>query len=399
MKSIITRALSAIGLEKRSTLGVNGWPIPLSASTVNPDTAQSVAACYAAVSAISEAIGSLPLHLYRRDGDDRVKAIEHPLHAVLHHAPNDQQSSVEFREWMTASMLLRGNAYSRITRGHDGQVRALDPLQPDRVEVFRKGDRIAGYGYTDRDGKRETLLPDEVFHLRHRAGNDPLMGVSPIQAARAVLQLAQSEAQHGQSVWDNGTRASGILSMPGRLKPEQRTAIAASWATQYAGGPNAGKVPVLDEGATFTPITLSNADSEWVASRRFSVEEVARIFKIPPTLIGDLSHSTYSNSTEMARWFVVHTLGRHMAAWEGAISRQLLTPAGRRIYYPEHSAEGMLRGDHASRSAFYSAGVNDGWLKRSEVRKLENLPVIEGIDDAPTEGTATPAAKPYPSKQ
>ena len=396
--SIITRALSLVGLEKRSTIGVNGWPVPLSATSVTPDTAQGVGACYAAVALIAEAIGSLPLRLYRQDGDDRKAATEHPLHTVLHRAPNGQQSATEFWEWVVSSMLLTGNAYARVTRGFDGQVRSLDPMVTDRVTIMRKGETIGGYEYTDRDGKREPLLPAEVFHLRHRAGSDPLVGVSPISAARAVIQLAQAEAQHGQSTFDNGTKASGILSMPGRLKPEQRQAIAASWASQYAGGSNAGKVPIMEEGSSFVPISLSLADSEWVASRRFSVEEVARIFKVPPVLIGDLSHSTYSNSVAMDMFFAKHTLGRHLSAIEGAINRQLLTPQAARTMYAEFSLEGLLRGASTERAAFYSSAINDGWMLRSEARKLENLPALPGVDDAPT-GTATPAAKPYPSKQ
>ena len=397
--SIITRIKSAIGLEARSTIGVNGWPVPLSATSVTPDTAQGVGACYAAVALIAEAIGSLPLRLYRHGDDgDRKAATEHPLHTVLHRAPNGQQSATEFWEWMVSSMLLTGNAYARVTRGFDGQVRSLDPMVTDRVTIMRKGETIGGYEYTDRDGKREPLLPAEVFHLRHRAGSDPLVGVSPISAARAVIQLAQAEAQHGQSTFDNGTKASGILSMPGRLKPEQRQAIAASWASQYAGGANAGKVPIMEEGSTFTPISLSLADSEWVASRRFSVEEVARIFKVPPVLIGDLSHSTYSNSVAMDMFFAKHTLGRHLSAIEGAINRQLLTPQAARTMYAEFSLEGLLRGASTERAAFYSSAINDGWMLRSEARKLENLPALPGVDDAPT-GTATPAAKPYPSKQ
>lgn len=398
--SIITRALSLVGLEKRSTIGINGWPVPLSATSVTPDTAQGVGACYAAVALIAEAIGSLPLRLYRHGDDgDRKAATEHPLHTVLHRAPNGQQSATEFWEWMVSSMLLTGNAYARVTRGFDGQVRSLDPMVTDRVTIMRKGETIAGYEYTNRDGVRERLLPSEVFHLRHRAGSDPLVGVSPISAARAVIQLAQAEAQHGQSTFDNGTKASGILSMPGRLKPEQRQAIAASWASQYAGGANAGRVPIMEEGSTFTPISLSLADSEWVAARRFSVEEVARIFKVPPVLIGDLSHSTYSNSVAMDMFFAKHTLGRHLSAIEGAINRQLLTPQAARTMYAEFSLEGLLRGASTERAAFYSSAINDGWMLRSEARKLENLSAIEGIDDAPLSQKSGPAPQPYPSKQ
>ena len=382
--SIITRMANALGFEKRAN-GDGYWEAfgaLRTGTAVTPDSAQSVAACYAAVAAISEAIGSLPLHLYRRDGDDRVKATEHPLSAVLHHAPNAHQSALELREWLTSCMLLRGNGFARIVRGYDGQVRELLPLPPERVTILRKGDGIGGYDYQNRDGIIERLLPTEVFHLRHRAGTDPLIGVSPIQAARAVLELAISEADHGLSSFNNGTRLSGVLKVPGVLKAEQKAGLAASWNSQHAGGINHGKTAILEGGAEYQTLSMSLEDSDWVQARRFSVEEVARIFKIPPVLIGDLSHANYSNSTEMARWFLVHTLGRYLTAWEQAVSRQLLTPAGARIYFAEHSVDAMLRSDSVGRAAMYQSGIQNGYLLRSEVRRLENLPVIQGIDDA-----------------
>jgi HK97 family phage portal protein len=384
--SIITRTLSALGFEKRANGDgyFEAFGALRNGTTVTAESAQSVAACYAAVAAISEAIGSLPLHLYRRDGDDRLKATDHPLYAVLHHAPNSFQSAVELREWLTSCMLLHGNAYARIIRGYDGQVRELLPLPPGRVNVLRKGDMIAGYDYQDRDGKTERLLPADVFHLRHRAGADPLIGVSPIQAARAVLDLAISEADHGTATFSNGTRLSGVLKLPGKLTLEQKAALATSWNSQHAGGSNHGKTAILESGAEYQTLSMSLEDSDWVSARRFSTEEVARIFKIPPVLIGDLSHANFSNSVEMARWFIVHTLKRYMTAWEQAISRQLLTPAGARIYFAEHSADAMLRGDSSGRANFYESGIRAGWMLPSEARRLENLPTIVGIDDVKT---------------
>lgn len=384
--SIITRIANALGFEQRANGDgyFEAFGALSTGGNVTPESAQSVAACYAAVSCISEAIGSLPLHLYRRDGDDRVKAVDHPLYATLHHAPNGQQSAVELREWLTSCMLLRGNGYARIVRGYDGQVRELLPLAPERVNVLRKGDGIGAYDYTNRDGNIERLLPGEVFHLRHRAGNDPLIGVSPIQAARAVLDLAMAESEHGTTTFRNGTRLSGLLKIPGKLGQEQKASLTRSWNTQHAGGGNSGRTAILESGVEFEPLSMSLEDSDFVASRRFSTEEVARIFKIPPVLIGDLSHANFSNSVEMARWFIVHTLGRYMTAWEQAISRQLLTPAGARIYFAEHSADAMLRGDSTGRASFYESGIRAGWMLPSEARRLENLPTIQGIDDVKT---------------
>lgn len=396
--SIATRLLSAIGLEKRSTTtGLNGWPIVSGASAVTPDTAQGVSAVYACVQAISETTASLPLILFKRTGDDRERATDHPLYRVLHDQANPEQTAIEFREYMQACVLLRGNAFARIVRGYDGQVRELWPIKPDTVKVIRTASGLV-YEVND-NGTQTRLLAHEVLHLRHRLGDDGVMGVSPITAARGVVELAIAENDHGTSTFNNGAKMLGVLKFPGRLKPEQRQAIATSWASQHAGAANAGKTAILEEGVDFQSVSMTLEDAEWIAARQFSVEEVARLFRVPPTVIGDLRNGNYSNSVEMARQFVTQTLRRHLVAWEQAIAAKCLTEAGRRTYFAEHQVEGLLRGDSANRAAFYSSGIASGWMKPSEARRLENLPTIEGIDNVTPATTATPAPGAYPSKQ
>ena len=395
--SIVTRALSAMGLERRSVPGPDGWPVPLSASPVTPTTAQGVSAVYACVQAISETVASLPLILFQRSGDDRSRASAHPLYRVLHDQFNPELTALEGREYLQACVLLRGNGFARIEWDMAGQVRALWPLPPDtRVRRAPSGGLL--YEYADGTGKLHTLLAHEVLHLRHRLGDDGVMGVSPIAAARGVVELAQAEADHGVNTFRNGARLLGVLKFPGKLKPEQRTAIGNSWSSQHGGGANAGRTAILEEGVDFQSVSMTLEDSEWIAARQFSVEEVARLFRVPPTVIGDLRHGNYSNSVEMARQFVTQTLRRHLVAWEQAIASKLLTEAGRRTYFAQHQVEGLLRGDSANRAAFYASGIAAGYLLPSEARALEDLPVVPGIDDAPT--AAAPAAPgAYPSKQ
>lgn len=407
--SLINRALSAIGLERRSVSGGDPyWSnfASLRNGPVNDKTAQGVSAVYACVQAIAETTASLPLILFKRNGDDRERASDHPLYRVLHDQANPEQTALEFREYMQAAVLLRGNAFARIVRGWDGQVRELWPLSPDRVSVLRVGDKLA-YDYTDTKGIVHRLLAHEVLHLRHRLGDDGVLGISPIAAARGVVELAIAEGQHGVNTFTNGAKMLGVLKFPGKLKPEQRTAIRESWASQHAGGSNAGRTAVLEEGVDFQALSMTLEDAEWIAARQFSVEEVARLFRVPPTVIGDLRNGNYSNSVEMARQFVTQTLRRHLVAWEQGIAAKCLTDAGRRMYFAEHQVEGLLRGDATNRAAFYSSGISDGWMLKSEARKLENLPAIEGLDDqtsAPdvpkgATSNATPAPLPYPSKQ
>jgi HK97 family phage portal protein len=402
--SIITRALSLVGMEKRSTIGSNGWPVALSASAVTPTTAQSVSAVYACVQAIAETTASLPLILFRRGEDgDRARATDHSLYRVLHDQFNPEHNALEGREYMQACVLLRGNAYARIVRGYDGQVRELWPLNPDNVQVRRTPSGLV-YEHS-KEGVLTRLLSHEVLHLRHRLGDDGVLGVSPIAAARGVVELAIAENEHGRNTFTNGAKLLGVLKFPGKLKAEQRQSIATSWTSQYAGGTNSGRTAILEEGVDFQPLSMTLEDAEWIAARQFSVEEVARLFRCPPTVIGDLRNGNYSNSVEMARQFVTQTLRRHLVAWEQGIAAKCLTEAGRRTYFAEHQVEGLLRGDSANRAAFYSSGINDGWMLKSEARKLENLPAIEGLDDKASPSAfetpkgATPAPLPYPSKQ
>lgn len=373
---LLDRILGAAGLERRGEPSDPYWAgfAALRGAGVTPRSAEGVSAVYACVSAISETIASLPLILYRRTADGgRERAADHPLYEVLHDSPNDQQTALEFREQMQASVLLRGNAYAEVTRGHDGQARELLPLHADRVQVLKLGNGRLAYEVFDDRGRRRRLLQEEVFHLRHRS-DDGVLGVSPVATARGVVELAIAEREHGASVFENGARATGILKFPGRITPAQRESLAASWSTQYAGRENAGKTVVLDAGVEYQPVSMTLEDAEWIAARQFSVEEVCRLFRVPPTVVGDLRHGNYSNSVEMARQFVTLTLRRHLIMWEQAVAHSLLTEVGRRVFFAEHSVEGLLRGDSLNRAQFYERALVDGWMDTDEVRRLENLP-------------------------
>ncbi len=366
--------------ERRSTNQAAGgdsyWSdfAALRGNAVTPARAESISAVYACTSAISETIASLPLILYRRGADgDRERASEHPLYRVLHDAPHEQQTALEFREQMQAAVLLRGNAYAEIRFGFDGQVRGLVPIHPDRVTVIELDNGRLGYDVTDSRGRMRRLVQEEVFHLRHRSENGAV-GVSPITAAREVLELALQERDHGVSTFKNGTKLSGILQSGHMLTAEQVEEVRTRMDERYAGAGNAGRTLVLGKDFTFQPVSMTLEDAEWIAARQFSVEEVARLFRVPPTVIGDLRHGNFSNSVEMGRQFVTLTLRRHLTMWEQSISRSLLTQAGREVYFAEHSVEGLLRGDSTTRAQFYERGIADGWLDVAEVRRLENLP-------------------------
>ena len=368
---LLEKTLSLIGYEKRAVNGDGYWSdfAALRGATITPATAEALSAVTACVSAISESVASLPLMVYRRNDDGREKASDHPLYRVLHDSPNEIQTALEFREQMTASMLLHGNGYARIVRGNDGQVRQLLPIHSTRVRVIELDNGRLGYEVGTNE-KTEKLVMEDVFHLKHRS-DDGLVGISPIQRCKQVLELASAEMNHGTEVFSNGAKLLGILKAPGRLNTEQREAVSRTWKAYKSGG-----TAILTEGMDFSTVSMSLEDAEWIAARQFSTEEICRLFRCPPTVIGDLRHGNYSNSVEMSRQFVTMTLKRHLTCWEQSVSKQLLTEAGRRTLYAEHSVESMLRGDSTTRAAFYHSAIDDGWMTVDEVRQLENLPKL-----------------------
>jgi|SRR5690625_4580939 len=342
---------------------------------VNPTTAEGLSAVYACVAAIAETVGSLPLHVYERTTQGRRRAREHPLYPLLHSQPNPHQTALEFRELLQRHLLLRGNGYAEIQWRADGYPEALHALHPDRVTILRTS---KGYLYevTDDHGRTRRLLPHEILHLRYHS-DDGILGRSPVTVARETVGLALAERAHGAAMFQHGTRLSGIIQSPAPLTEEQAKSLRTQWGEAHAGTTNHGKTAVLHGGMEFKPISLSLEDAEWVAARQLSVEEVCRLFRVPPTMVGDLRHGNYSNTVELSRMFITHTLRRHLVEWEQAIAKAGLVSGD---YFTEHNVEGVLRGDSKTRAEFYQRGIEDGWLLKSEVRSLENLPAIEGID-------------------
>jgi HK97 family phage portal protein len=372
-------------LFKRESRSMNYAPllpqVADSGAVVTPRTAESVSAVYACVQSISETVASLPLILYKRNDGDRERATDYPLYRVLHDAPNDNHTALEFRELMQAAVLLRGNAYAAIETNGKGEVTGLIPYPPENVTVIKlKGRRLA-YDMVDRYGNMRRFLQEEVFHLKDRSENG-IVGRSRVAVARETLGLAMVQQEHGAKAFSNGTRLSGILETPQQMTDEALSRLSKTWREQFSGTGNAGKTAILENGLQYKSMSMTLEDAEWLAAMQFSVEQVCRIFRVPPTMVGDLRHGNYSNTLELARHFVVHTLRRHLVMWEQEINRSLLGPIARSRYFAEHSVEGLLRGDSNARAAFYNAGITGGWLLPSEARRMENLPQVQGMDNA-----------------
>lgn len=359
-----------------------GMQLSATGQVVDAKTAESISAVFACVQALSESTACLPLHVYERTGDgERQRIDDYPLARVLR-SPNPYQSGMAFRESMTAAVLMWGNAYARKEINGAGELVGLYPIHPRNVSVVRLASGRHAFDVTDDDGKRQRLLDDEVFHLADRSEPGSIVGKSRIAVARETLGLGLSLREHGSAVFKHGARPSGVLESDKDVQEAQAVELKQA-LERFEGAYNAGRVMVLTHGLKFKPLSMNLEDAQWIAAQQFGVEEISRIFRVPPTMIGDLRHGNYSNTVELGSQFVRYSLARWIALWEAEIVRSLLGPIARRRYFAEHAVEGLLRGNPEARADFYQKAISAGWMTVNEVRKLENLPALSVDEKSP----------------
>lgn len=356
-----------------------GGPQTVTGQRVTASTALQVAAVYACVRILAESVASLPLLLYRRRPDGgKDRATDHPLYPLLHDAPNRSQTSFEWREMLMGHAALRGNAYAEILPAPGAGVDQLIPRHPDRVQPFRAPDGSLAYRYSEPDGSHRTILAEEMLHIRTLT-DDGLSGLSPVSLHREAFGLAMATEEHGARLFTNGTQLGGILQHPGKLSAESAKRLRESWEARYAGVSNAHRTAILEEGMTWAKVGMTAEDAQFLESRAFQLEEIARIFRVPVVMLqhGDKT-STYASAEQFFLSFVVHSLTPWLTRWEQALNRALLGIGS--DYFFSFLVEGLLRGDIKSRYAAYAIGRQWGWLSANDVRAMENQNPIEGGD-------------------
>ena len=345
---------------------------------VNERSSMQMTAVYSCVRILSEAVAGLPLHFYRYTADGgKEKAAEHPLYFLLHDEPNPEMTSFVFRETLMTHLLLWGNAYAQIIRNGKGEVIALYPLMPDRMGVERDSKGQLYYEYTVSmddaptvKGSTAILPPSEVLHIPG-LGFDGLVGYSPIAMAKNAIGMAIACEEYGAKFFANGAQPSGVLEHPGTIKDPTR--VRESWQSTFGGSQNANKVAVLEEGMKYTPISISPEQAQFLETRKFQINEIARIFRVPPHMVGDLEKSSFSNIEQQSLEFVKYTLDPWVSRWEQAMARSLLTPEEKKRHFMKFNVDGLLRGDYQSRMNGYAVGRQNGWMSANDIRELENL--------------------------
>jgi HK97 family phage portal protein len=354
---------------------------------VTPETALKFTAVFAAVRVIAGNLATLPLITYKRSkGGGRERAITHPLYKVLKSTPNQLKTTgLEFREMLTAHMLLWGNGYAQILRNSFGEVLELYPIHPTKVTPVMLPDEKTGRSillYKVRRSNAEPLyLPaDQVLHLRGYRDNG-LEGLSPIMAAEKAIKSGLSLESFGSNFFEGGAFPSGVLEYDqGAMSQTAKDNLRESWQELHGGSNRGKKIAILEMGLKWKPMGIPQSDAQFLEQRRFQVEEIARIYGVPPHMLGDLSRSTNNNIEQQSQEFVTYCLLPWMKRWEEAVVRDLLDGDDSK-YYVEFLADALLRGDTLSRTTSYKTQIESGILSPNEARAAENRNPYPGGDD------------------
>lgn len=359
-----------------------------------------LATTWACVNFIAGTIASLPLTIYRKGkGGVPVEATDHPLYRLLHNRPNFDQSAFDFWEYVAASIELHGNAFAEKTFASGNRVISLTPVRPDIMSVRRLASGDIEYSWSE-DGKARVVTQERMVHIRGFGGS-PLGGLSPLAVCRKAFSTAASVEDAASKIFANGVMSSGILTKDGTpLRPEQRAELERLLQEKYIGAVNAGRPMLLDGGLSWQALSIDPGDAEMLESRKFGVEEICRIFDVPPHLVGHTEGNTQLGSSikEQTQGFIKFKMRKRLKRIESAVEMQLLTradiEAGVSI---EFNIEGFLRGDSQGRAEFYDK--MKPFMTINQVRALEGWPPVPGGDqiyrqmqDEPL-GTTRSAAK------
>ena len=350
-----------------------------SGKPVNERTAMQTTAVYACVRILAEAVASLPLHVYEYQDDGGKKLVhDHPLYYLLHDEPNPEMTSFVFRETLMSHLLIWGNAYAQIIRDGTGRVLGLYPLLPDKMDVQRDDRGNIYYVYSRNSDENPMfkeygdirLKAEDVLHIPG-LGFDGLIGYSPIAMAKNAVGMTLACEEYGASFFANGANPGGVLEHPGVLKDPSK--VRESWNSVYRGVNNAHKIAVLEEGMKYQQIGIPPEEAQFLETRKFQINEIARLYRIPPHMVGDLDKSSFSNIEQQSLEFVKYTLDPWVIRWEQSLQRSLLLPGEKGKYFIKLNVDGLLRGDYQSRMNGYAVGRQNGWFSANDIREMENM--------------------------
>lgn len=348
---------------------------------IDRTTVLGISAVYAAVRIISETIGSLPLITYRRIPGGKERAENHHIYDLLHLSPNPEQTPMQFKETMQGHICLLGNAYAYKVLNGRGEVTELWPLDPEKMRMKRISGKLK-YIYT-RDGEETRLSRDEIFHVAGM-GYDGMMGYAPLEIAKNTYGQALAMHRFGSEFFKNSGTPGGYISLPQGVKLQNEAAITrlkSSWEDKHKDWGNKHRIGVLENGGEFKTVTIPPEHAQFIQTMKFSVTDIARIYRLPPPMLADLERSTYSNIEFQGIEFIVHSMGPWFVRWEQTARTQLVPDRDRSEIFSEFLVNALLKGDIKSRYEAYRIGREIGVLSGNEIRAFENMNPVDGGDE------------------
>lgn len=371
--------LGSMPLRDPSVSTLFGYMDTTSGVSVTEWTALNCSAVWAAIRLISESCASLPLQAFRRGTlGTRDKADDHDTYALLHDEPNGEMTPLVFRETVTAHCLGWGNGYMEIERSGAGRPIALWPLTPNRVVPDRTKSGKLYYIVRKPSGGADTIPLENMLHIPG-LGFDGVMGYSVVTMARETIGLALASERFGASFYGNGTVPRGVLTTDKEMKKEAIDNLRETFSLKHQGVDRANKVAILTHGLKYQPTQIMPEEAQFLGTRKYSVQEIARWFNIPPHMLRDLERATHSNIEQQSIEYVIYTLRPWLIRWEQELKRKLLSPAERKTLYYEHNVAGLLRGDMKARYDSYAVGRQWGWLSANDVLEMENSNPLPGV--------------------
>lgn len=352
------------------TLLSNFYGMPSkSGIAINEKTALSHSAVFACVNVLSQTIASLPLEVFEaKTNGDLEKSVGHAVHRLVNAAPNGFQTSYDFRSQGQLHLGLRGNFYALIVRDALYRPIELRPLDPRKVRPHLIDWRI----WYEVEGMKDIVSADDMIHVKGLSF-DGVVGESPISVARETIGLGLAATDYSGKIFKNGAHISGVLEHPGKLTPEQHKNVKENWNGRNSGMEGVGSTPILEAGMKFVPISMTPQDSQFVQTAKLSIEDVARIYRVPLHLIGSLERSTNNNIEQQSLEFATHTIRPLVKSWEQELNKKLFRTSEQGRFFVKFNLDAMLRGDIKTRTESYARLFNIGVFSQNEIRRLEGM--------------------------
>jgi HK97 family phage portal protein len=349
-------------------------------TVVDPKTALSLSALRRSVTLLAESVAQLPCEVYKRDGDQRTRAVDHPLYDILHNQPNQKDSSFEYFETAQGFLGLNGNHIAIIERDNKANITELIPIHRDKVQILKGNDGLPYYHLIEEN----KTLPMRMIHHVKAFSMDGFQGLSPLQTSADSIGLSLAVEEHASKVFSNGTTLSGVIERPstdkvGSIKTQEGIdKVVNSFVGKHSGIRNMFSVAMLQEGMTYKQMAMNNDQAQLVEARKMSVADISRLYGIPLSMLSESAGESYKSIEQQSLNFVIFALMPWLKRWESAMRRDLLLPSERKQYFIEFNVAGLIRGDMKSRYDAYAIARQWGWLSVNDIRRLENLAPVAG---------------------